>query len=233
MVMKKRKRKFKKKQNRIVRYRRSSLPLGGFPDRKAVRMRYADLIFLDASALGSGVPTIHHFRANSVYDPDLTGTGHQPRGFDEHAALYDHYTVIGSKIRATFESDVDNRSTAGQYCFLMLQDTAGTPTNLVDILEEGDRNKIGYRPLNSVTGKSVSLTKKFSPYKLFGIPKKDSLISNADLTPQVGSNPPEDAIFTVGVISNRTTSTDPPKLVCRVEIEYIVLFSEKRPMPSS
>lgn len=221
------------KKKTIIRYKKQPLPLGGFPDKKAVRMKYCDLITLNPNSLGSGVPTVHHFRANSVYDPDLTGVGHQPRGFDEHAVLYDHYTVIGSKIKASFESDVDNRSTAGQYCFLMLQDTAGTPTNLVEILEESDKNKIGYRPLNTQTGKSITLRKSFSPYKMFGIPKKDSLLSNGDLTPQVGTNPAEDAIFTVGVICNRTTSTDPPQLVVRVEIEYLVLFSEKRPMESS
>jgi hypothetical protein len=223
------KRKFK---NQVMKYRRS-LPLGGFPSRNCCRLKYSDFITLNPGSLDSGVPKVHHFRANSCFDPDYTGVGHQPRGFDEQSAIYDHYTVIGSKIKATFESDVDNLANAGQYCFLMLQDTHSTPTSLIDIIEEGDKNKIGFRPRNTVSGKSVTLHKNYSPYKLFGIPKKDSLINNSALSPQVGTNPTEDAIYTIGVCSNRTTSTDPPALIVRVEIEYIVIFTEKRPMSMS
>ena len=212
---------------------RPLLPLGGFPERKAARLKYCSFITLDPGSLDSAIPKVHHFRANSCFDPDYTSVGHQPRGFDEHAAIYDHYTVIGSKISATFESDVDNYAAAGQYCFLMLQDTDNTPTSLIDIVEESDKNKIDYRPRSGFDGKSITLHKKFSPYKMFGIPKKDSLMNNDRLTCQVSTNPAEDAIFTVGVCSNRTTSTDPPRLTCRVEIEYLVVFTEKRPMNSS
>jgi len=34
------------------------------------------------------------FNLNSVYDPDRTGIGHQPYGFDQLAALYNRYRVI-------------------------------------------------------------------------------------------------------------------------------------------
>ncbi len=38
------------------------------------------------------------YRGNSVFDPDLTGTGQQPRGFDEYSVLYSKYYVVGSSI---------------------------------------------------------------------------------------------------------------------------------------
>jgi len=233
MPMKKRKRKFKKKQKRIVRYRRPLLPLGGFPERKLARLKYAAFITLNPTALGSAVPVVHHFRANSLYDPDYTGIGHQPRGMDEHAAIYDHYCVIGSKIKVSFESDVDHLAQAGQYCFLMLQDTNDTPTSLVDIMEESNRNKIQFRQRSTTTGRNIVLKKNYSPYKMFGIPRKDSLLTNVNLNPQVHANPAEDAIFTIGVACSRTTTTDPPQLTARVEIEYLAIFTEKRPMQLS
>lgn len=223
----------KRKSNRKRGFRKA-LPLGGFPERKAVRLKYVDFISLDSTASGSATPTIHHFRANSLYDPDLSSSGHQPRGFDQHALLYDHYTVIGSKIKVTFESDVDNVSPAGQYCFLVLQDTAGTPGNLIDIMEGGQgKSKFSYRPRNTDSGKSITLRQKFSPYEMFGIPKTTSLLSMDELTPLCTANPLEDAIYTIGVMCQRTTSTDPPAVIARVEIEYIVVFSEKKPMVSS
>ena len=213
---------------------RQVLPFGGFPERKAVRLKYVDFIKLDATPSGSATPKIHHFRANSLYDPDRTSSGHQPRGFDQHALLYDHYTVIGSKIKVTFESDVDNVSPAGQYCFLYLQDTEGVPGSLIDIMEGGvGKSKFNYRPRNTVSGKSVTLTQKYSPYKFFGIPKTTSILSMDELTPQCTANPLEDAIYTIGIMCQRTTTTDPPAVVARVEIEYIAIFSEKKPMGSS
>ena len=39
---------------------------------------------------------------NSLFDPDQTGTGHQPYYFDQFAALYNRYTVLGSKLTAEF-----------------------------------------------------------------------------------------------------------------------------------
>lgn len=227
--------KAKKRKPRARRVnRRRSLPSGGFPDKKAVRLKYVEFITLNPTAAGSAVPIINHFRANSLFDPNYSGVGHQPRGFDEHAALYDHYTVIGSKIKVTFESDVDHISSAGQYCFLYLQDTTSAPGTLVDIMEGGvGKSKFNYRPRSTASGKSVVLKSNYSPYKLFGIPKKDSIINNIALTPQCSANPSEDAIYTLGIMCNRTTTTDPPQLTARVEIEYIAIFSEKKPMQSS
>jgi len=228
------KKKSKTKSRQVRKYRpRRSLPLGGFPSKHVARLKYVDLIQLSPTALGSAVPTFKHFRANSLYDPDYSGIGHQPRGFDELSAIYDHYCVIGSKIKVFFENDVDSVNNAGQYCFLMLQDTAGTPTSLIDIMEESNKNKIGYKQRSSTTSQNVMLSKTFSPYKMFGIPKKDSLINNSNLNPQTQQNPLEDAIYTAGIACSRTTSTIPPSVTLRVEIEYIAVFTEKRPMVQS
>lgn len=221
----------RKSRKRYPMYR--NLPLGGFPDKQIARLKYVDLITMNATSSGSAVPLVVHFRANSLYDPDLSSSGHQPRGFDELSAIYDHYCVIGSKITVHFENHVDNIQSAGQYCFLMLQDTNSTPTSLIDIMENGDTNKVSYKQRNSTTSRNVTLTKRFSPYKLFGISKKDSLVNNVNLNAQVTQNPAEDAIYTIGIACQQTTSTDPPPMIVRVEIEYLAIFTEKRQMASS
>lgn len=222
----------KRRKNKIVKYRRS-LPLGGFPNKHTVRLKYCDFITLNATSSGSAVPLIYHFRANSLYDPDLTSSGHQPRGYDELSQIYDHFCVIGSKIKVSFENDKDHVQQAGQYCFLMLQDTNNTPTSLIDILEESNKNKVAYKQRNSVSSRNIVLTKKFSPYKMFGLSRKDSLLNNIALNCRTNTNPAEDATFTLGIACASTTTTDPPPVIARVEIEYLAVFTEKRPMSMS
>lgn len=41
------------------------------------------------------------FRINNIYDPDQTGTGHQPLSHDQWATLYKNYLVYGAKATAT------------------------------------------------------------------------------------------------------------------------------------
>jgi hypothetical protein len=43
---------------------------------------YATVAFVD-----------YQFRLNSLFDPNYTGTGHQPKGFDQLAAFYQRYRV--------------------------------------------------------------------------------------------------------------------------------------------
>lgn len=45
------------------------------------------------------------FSCNSAFDPDVTGVGGQPVGFDEMSAIYDSYYVRASKIEITCRAD--------------------------------------------------------------------------------------------------------------------------------
>jgi len=46
-------------------------------------------------------PVAHNFVSNGMYDPDLTGGGHQPRGFDQLAYLFANYKVNAVKVTLT------------------------------------------------------------------------------------------------------------------------------------
>lgn len=82
-------------------YRTNTL---GVSRSKKVNLRYCDEISINPAV--SGIPTRHVFRANSLFDPDFTGTGHQPLGYDQWGVFYNKYTVIGSSITIeAFNSD--------------------------------------------------------------------------------------------------------------------------------
>lgn len=65
----------------------------GFPDNLFIKLRYTQRI---AQTHAAGVGAEQVFRGNSLFDPDLTGGGHQPYGFDQWVNFYSYYTVYGS-----------------------------------------------------------------------------------------------------------------------------------------
>lgn len=69
----------------------------GFPDTYRAKLKYteAQSIVVPYST-GQIVQT---FNLNGLYDPNETGTGHQPRYFDQLMALYENYRVSGCKVR--------------------------------------------------------------------------------------------------------------------------------------
>lgn len=70
------------------------LPQGGaLPPTLFTKMRYSHQVILYADNLTGRTGSEYAFRMNSLYDPDFTGTGHQPVGFDQLAAIYKIYRV--------------------------------------------------------------------------------------------------------------------------------------------
>lgn len=59
-----------------------------FPNRYICKMKYSTNVYTN-STTGQYV-----FNLNSLYDPDSTGIGHQPYGYDNLALLYNRYRVI-------------------------------------------------------------------------------------------------------------------------------------------
>ena len=62
-------------------------------------MKYCESQSIDIAALGF-VGT-YRFNLNSIFDPNRTGTGHQPYGHDTLATLYNRYRVIDCSYRVS------------------------------------------------------------------------------------------------------------------------------------
>lgn len=66
--------------------------------RSRCRLKYAESIVLATSAIFTGDYT---WMINSLFDPNFTGGGHQPRGFDQLSAFYNRYRVYGVHYKVT------------------------------------------------------------------------------------------------------------------------------------
>lgn len=193
----------------------------GFPANKIGKFRYCDIITLDPA---TATPSVHHFCANGLHDPDITGTGHQPLGWDQWKNFYNHYTVIGSKMTLRVVPNLSTSSVpAATVTIFLNDDTTLDVTNPFIRMEKGLGTTKLFNP-NQGMDKSIMLRSFFSAKKFFSVKDvKDNLTRLGAVT---GANPSEQAIFTIvyGPADNSSTST--PACQFAVTIDYIVQFSE-------
>lgn len=101
-----------------------------FPNTRVCRHKYMDNIIVPSGAAGAS--SIYQFRANSVFDPDYTGVGHQPMFHDEMLAQYKYYTVLKCYIRIRIPAN----STTNQSVALWCDDDDSVPGSAYSTFEQ-------------------------------------------------------------------------------------------------
>lgn len=84
------------KRRATRRWTRSRIKGPVAPQSITVKLIYQDTMLL--ALANTNIFAFQELRANSLYDIDLTGTGHQPTGFDQYSLLFNNYQVKASKI---------------------------------------------------------------------------------------------------------------------------------------
>lgn len=80
-----------------------------WPTRFETKLNYTDEFDVTVTA---GVMNVYTFNANALFDPDQTGTGHQPLGFDQYAVQYSRYRVLN----VSYTAYMSNPATAQGHC---------------------------------------------------------------------------------------------------------------------
>ncbi len=216
-------RKYKKKS--FKKYSKSSYTSTAVGPLNLVRkLRYSDTVILNAPSLGIGVN--HFFSANGMFDPDITGTGHQPLGFDQYMLMYDHYKVLGSKITITPLGNPATLTADNQQIItLSLDDDTTANTNVHNMIEQGLAT---WRLLNpGASARPTSLRKGFGQKRFFQNRKSaESMVGDAS------ANPTEQAFFNIGTAALNGVG-DPVSIAVHVVIDYIVSFTERKTLISS
>jgi len=204
-------------------FRNQSLIRTGFPRTTMVKLRYVEGVTINAAAAQVGY---HYFRANSVYDPNYTGGGHQPMNFDLWAQLYNHYVVVGAKCTAYFHDD-NNASSQGVLFGIALTDDHITTSDASTIMEQGTTTyRMGNGGPADNSGKGLKVVRKFSAKKFFNITNINDNI--ARLGAGVTSDPTELAFFSIFCGHTPGSTSDLAAHLVTVVLEYLVIFSEPK-----
>jgi len=199
----------KRKQYRRKNYRRFKprfvkTMLG---DKLNIKHRYFDQVTLSP---GAGTNAINVYSANGLFDPNITGVGNQPRGFDQIMPLYDHYSVIYARCTVKFYS------TSPVVVGIAVRDRATTVSNLDDYME--GRN-IHSTMVTDSNWRTVTFSLNLS--KFLG----RKVLQEDDCRGSVSANPAEQAYFHIFGHSS-ASGGDPGLIDCQVLIDYTTVYTE-------
>lgn len=190
----------------------------GLPKQMIITQKYREVVPLNSVA---GSTAVYSFSCNSIYDPNYTGTGHQPMYFDQLGALYDHYCVIGSKIRYK----IVNASVPVKLAFYVNDDSAVTPTS-PEGASELTSGKLFLLPASGTTA-PLRFTGSWSAKKYFG----KGVLANTELQGTTSSNPTEQSFYTLVTQSADLSSNS--SVYIDAEIDYIVVWKELKDIGQS
>lgn len=195
----------------------------GFPTEIRTSLRYSDVITLTSTA---NAVANHVFRMNSLFDPDFTGTGHQPYYFDQLATIYQRYTVIGSKLTATFTPIPAAINGAGTtqlngpvLCAVWGDPTSTNTTTLSTIMET---NTASSGLISTATGGNnrLVLSTNYSPETKLGLSNGDDTVGSST------SNSPSQVWY--GIVSLADVGlASATSVSVKIDMEFRVRFFQQ------
>jgi len=216
---------------------------GGFTPVLVTKLKYIQYCDFDA---GATTAAVNVFRINNPYDPDETGTGHQPMWWDTYSAIYSQVRVTKCTIKMTnVFSKISNvalgNSTLGttdgtftekyfaneRACrMFILRDESPTdyPNNLDIMIEQGNTN-FTWKWVPQTTDSIMPMLKYTCvPHKQLDLDKKDG--RNAI---QTNGSVPTDfrPLYFICGISSIDSTNNPSNTRCMFEIDYEVEFYDR------
>lgn len=175
-----------------------------------------------------GSLAIYNFSANDLYDPNRTGTGHQPIGFDQMMNLYEQFTVVRSHIKITATS------TGADACRIAVYLNPDiTPSTITATMENGlleSKVVIGSGD-NGGAQRMKTLELTCDVPKYFG-KTFNAILADPQMYGTIASSPGEQVYFTIAVWDPFTTSGD-SSVALDVTISYDAMYWEPKKLASS
>ncbi len=215
---KKRGRRSRRKRSRYRRKRKGVLAIRGswntflLGPQIRVKHRYFLRVTIDP---GAGLASQNVLMTNGMFDPNVTGGGHQPRGFDQLGLLFNTYYVEKSFIKCQF---INNSVAAtSTYVVIIAKDTSNlTSTSL----EEWMENRVNVNTVMGPETGSKQLSMWDYPARSLGYPMGRA---EDDLKGSSTSNPALQNFF--HVIVAPPASADPGAMDVIIEITFYAIWS--------
>lgn len=192
------------------------------PRAQIAKLAYCDNDFSLTST--SGIFDRDSYSLIGLYDVDLTGTGHQPLGFDQMMTLYDHYQVLGVKYTITV-THADGDCCVG----IQFSDRQTPSVTGISTLQENPNYLYKYLSMDTANQMPVVLTKKVGLARFFGVPKS-GFNGETKYTGTSTANPSETAACHVFVHALNGATVN---IRYSLRAEFITKFTEPKSLSGS
>lgn len=168
---------------------------------------------------------------NSAFDPDQTGTGHQPLGFDQWKELFSSYTVVRSHISAVYTATTEE-SLVGALSQCRIGITK-VPASEMAYLTVMQTSEICEQPATVHKVIASNTTNGGTPYKLkmsYNSNRfwKVKTLTDNELESNFSSNPFRQAQYYVWA-SNKTSSLNTTTISVFIQIKMWFTLALRRP----
>ena len=220
---KKTKRKQKGKMVRVDFFKSRIIPRwpSGFLPRFTTKLKYCQSLSLDA---GIVLADRNSFRANGIFDPDVSVGGHQPLYHDELFNVYGLAAVLGSKLTCQW---APNRTTnVAPGAIILWKDTVAGDMDLFSFSTMMEQSSIPPNHysmvglLNSTGNARNILTITYSPKRDMGF---NNPSNEESLRCTASANPTREYFFDVMYIGT-DDAVNPGQVQLLITIEYLVEF---------
>jgi len=179
-------------------------------------------VYCDQASYDATVSTVAYncYRANSVFDPDLTGAGHQPMGYDQYSALYHCWVVPAVHLECTITPG--SAATQGVVYGAFWQDQPTIVSTDVNVLRELRKGPVEFFVPGNGTPKTLRVS--FDNYRYYSLSQMAYIEQGANgFGGCVDVNPARGSYLFVWV--GTTLSTNEPTAVnVNVRLTYSTRF---------
>jgi len=187
-------------------------------------MIYSEKFNLGGALLGAA--NVYQFRLNSIFDPNFTGTGHQPTTHDQLAVIFEEYTVTDVRYKL---SAVNSSTAVAGLVAVQTADNFGVFTDITTLIEQG---QCEWKQLGVLNGANtiVTFNGQVDLARVMGT-TRSKYSDDANYTAVFGNSPTDIAYLNI-YLSEASTGTA-PTTIFQLEMEMTVLVRGSAQVPQS
>lgn len=181
------------------------------------------------AAVGAGGTAQIFYKCNGLYDPEDAVGGHQPYLFDQMNALYNHWTVVASKMTILITPLYDLGTNPGNFWTfsLMLNDDSSMAGGVQTTIEQGSNVSWANTGPNTDT---ITLRSSWDIRKEFGIKTYADAVGLSRFQGTSSADPTELTHF---LLSAQNNASNQGRFAYVTTIDYKVIWSEPKDAASS
>ena len=188
------------------------------------RTAHTKLVYTDTISLSVATSTTLKsklYRANSLFDPDLTGAGTVAIGLNQWDEMYKNYRVLGCSVKARF-FDLTAAADSQGYCFIRWNDSQNlnrifTATDPLDVVLA---SRAIVKPKVNNTGGGNTWMKSYR--SMFAI-ERDKKVNDKSFQAATTANPVDSNSFEIGWVAVKAPAAA-RECIIGLTITYYVRF---------